>query len=455
MKKDRIGIKKVIFTTMLSVVFLFGMIGTAAAALPTNGTAGPAGTPTNPGYVAPTGAAIGAGLHFDTPTNPKIHSNYSANTDACASCHTTHTAIGANLLKWADTSTACFACHDGTVALAYDVNNGKNSATPAVKTSGGLFGSGGTQGAPTAGSSNHNVWNSVTVASAPGGSEVANIGDKLTGGDVNGTWVGNLSCSSCHTPHGLGGNGRILSPDPNGFAIKNKVLHGGANGTLATTTATVFTAPVVNWLKGYPYTDNFTKIYANGTLQTSGFSINYLTGVVTFDIAPAVPVTADYVPAIKVDLTVNQKQAANEFVTYNSGMNQFCGACHTDYNTDTAALKLAGASIAGHTSSGTYRTAYRHGVGMTWADTVRGTTLVKTNATAVLPFEGIVGNTGKVICLTCHFAHGTSDAFIQAKLTDNGNAGIAVAQGTTYDTVRSSALKRVANMGMCESCHQK
>ena len=34
------------------------------------------------------------------PANYRIHSNYTKNTDACASCHTTHTAVGNSLLQW-------------------------------------------------------------------------------------------------------------------------------------------------------------------------------------------------------------------------------------------------------------------------------------------------------------------------------------------------------------------
>ena len=42
-------------------------------------------------------------IYLPNETNPasyRIHSNYAKNTDACASCHATHTAVGDSLLQW-------------------------------------------------------------------------------------------------------------------------------------------------------------------------------------------------------------------------------------------------------------------------------------------------------------------------------------------------------------------
>lgn len=56
-------------------------------------------------------------------------------------------------------------------------------------------------------------------------------------------------------------------------------------------------------------------------------------------------------------------------------------------------------------------------------------------------FEEPTSTTGRITCLTCHYAHGTTDAFI--------------GDGQTYDDTRSTALKRQVNMALCETCHQK
>ena len=45
------------------------------------------------------------------------HTAFQLNTNSCASCHMTHTAIGANLLIRSTTSATCAACHDGTMGF--------------------------------------------------------------------------------------------------------------------------------------------------------------------------------------------------------------------------------------------------------------------------------------------------------------------------------------------------
>ena len=462
MSKKGINYGKIAVVLAVTLVLVLGLAATAMAALPTSGTAGAAGIPqtggTNgTGYTAPTPTDVNTnvsnnGIKWNTPTDQHIHSNYSSNTDACASCHTTHTGIGPALLKWQSTSAACFTCHDGTVTVAYNVVGGIADGA-SKQTSGGKFGS--STGLPTGiGASAHNVW-SVNISAAPGGSEVQNVTNKLTGGDANGTWYGAFSCASCHTPHGLGGNSRILQPDPNGLAWKSKVTGGGlGTGDGATV---MFQAPVGkrNWLKGYPY-NTATDVYVAGVKKTIGtdYNIDYANGSVTFTAAPAAAaaITADYVPGLVVSMTISNPRSASETVTYNSGTNGFCGACHTDYNTDkTTYLTDPTTSTSGQNKSGQYRLAYRHGVGMTWDDNVRGTDLVAPSGSAAnekMRFENVnaTNKQGKVICLTCHFAHGTDDTF---NGTWNGTAQ------TTNDSARGTALKRMANMGVCEACHKK
>ena len=375
---------------------------------------------------------LGRVVKYDSTTNQKIHSSYSSNTDACASCHTTHTAVGTDLLKWTNIASTCIACHDGTVTTTYNVKAGTIGATGA-KTSGGLFGVTETKTEP--GLSNHNYLGVVSTGAAPGGNQAEWVFDRK---DNYGVWNIMLDCVACHEPHGLGGNSRILSPDPNGIALQNKVV----GGSLTAVTANVeYSSPKQDWLKGYKYTPA-TNIYVGGSLVSTGYTINYLTGHVIF--SPALTgvniVTADYVPALIVQMQVNNKLAVNESVTYTNGMNKFCGACHTDYDTS------AQGAASGHTLTGLYRTAYRHGVGMTWNDGTRGTAVV---ASGILKFEGTTGTSGTIMCLTCHFAHGTDDEFINNGVTTD------TAIDPTIGIARSTALKRQVNMGLCETCHQK
>ena len=449
--------RRIVLLTILSVAFLFSFAAAAFAALSTtnpidipvgsvsggaatggtNGTGYNATTP-RPNPTPPSTTAVQPSIYLD---NGKIHSNYSANTDACASCHATHTAVGENLLQWANITWACKACHDGTVTTTYDVISGKIANT-ATKTSAGLIGT------VEAGLSRHSPTTaSSTTSLAAGGSENNATIDK------NGNWSTPFNCNACHSPHGQGGNSRILNADPNGIALQNKVSHTDPAGILTTTDPAykIYTAPKRDWIKGYPYTE-YTKIYVTNsaapqvtTQILTGFAIDYRTGKVTFDstvnLSNTDTVTADYVPGIHVVMDIDpiKKLTADETVKYISGMNQFCGACHTDYNTSTVTNQTG----SGHALTGEYRSAYRHQVGMIWNDAVRGTSVITdTTKPNPLKFENVnvTAGTGTVMCLTCHYAHGTDDAF---------------AGGTTSDLTRSTALKRQVNMSVCETCHQK
>ncbi len=350
----------------------------------------------------------------------EIHSNYQRNTDACASCHATHTAVGASLLQWATVTETCNACHDGTVAQTYDVMNGKIAAT-GKRTYGGLFMESAAEG--TNSLSRHSV-GTVNIGAAPGGAGTT------AASDANGSaWDKAFECTSCHTPHGQGGNYRILNPDVNGLAMLNKKV----GQAMTTTDNLVFSSPDANWIAGYPYSKS-TKVYVNGTAAAAGtYTIDYKNGKVTFNAPQTGTVTADYVPAIKVTATITGKLSTNEAVSYGEGFNKFCGACHTDYNTAAAM-----ASGSGEALTGAYHEAYRHQVGNNWGRSVSG-----------LKFEK--EDTSKAIsCLTCHVAHGTDQQWWTDWKGTSGWAG-----QVSGENAGSSALKRLPNMSTCEACHSK
>lgn len=114
---------------------------------------------------------------------------------------------------------------------------------------------------------------------------------------------------------------------------------------------------------------------------------------------------------------------ANEVVTYTSGVDAFCSACHTDFN--------ALAATSGDTANGVNSSKKRHRVGMGLGA-----------LTSTLPLQGT-----NVSCMTCHFAHGTSAAntvTFDRSATYNGTA-----------TSTSSTLLRLPNRGVCQECHKK
>jgi len=346
----------------------------------------------------------------------EIHSNYQRNTDACASCHATHTGVGASLLQWATVTETCNACHDGTIADTYDVMNGKIAAT-GKRTFGGVFMEAVAEG--TNSLSRHSV-GTVNIGAAPGGA-----GATATA-DANGSsWDKQFECTSCHTPHGQGGNYRILTPDVNGLAMLGKKV----GVALTTTDNLTFASPDTNWIAGYPYS-KYTKVYVNGVAASSkDYTIDYKAGTVTFKVAQTGAVTADYVPAVKVEGTVTGKLTAAENVTYGKGFNKFCGACHTDYNT-------SGIAGSGEVLSGTYHEAYRHAVGFAYGSGEK---------------PGLKLATGnEVTCMTCHVAHGTDQQWWADWKTTSGWLG-----EVSGENAGSSALKRLPNMSTCEACHAK
>ncbi len=368
-------------------------------------------------------------------TETTIHSDYQKNTDACASCHVAHTGVGRNLLQWASTADACWACHNGTVSTTYNVQAGKIANTT-TRTYGGLFGDGDISVADSVYNlSQHGVRSSLTAGAAPGGS------NQSSAADSNGQWTSAFTCVSCHNPHNLGGNARILNPDPNGVqsitAAKSKFQ------LTQVGTTTQYTSGIGYWLTGYNYTP---KVYVGATAGaavqvTSGFTIDRAGGSVTFTSAPGSNVYADFTPALRVTMTVANKLASNETVTYLGGINAFCGACHTDYNTNRTG-STTGSALA---LNGVYTQAYRHQVGMIYPD-YAGVTGLK--------FQDQGGTQDVVVCLTCHVAHGTNQQY----WIDSLNA----AEGGTYwnattavEKSGSSALKRKPNMAVCETCHKK
>lgn len=132
-------------------------------------------------------------------------------------------------------------------------------------------------------------------------------------------------------------------------------------------------------------------------------------------------------------------EAAKDYNDENWGVDQsnICAACHNAYH---KSLVSQGSTLDG--------TTYTHRVDMAWNVVPAGVT-VGANNPETLGYDGVAGNGdevplglgGFVMCQTCHVAHGTS-----ATMTALSTNGIP-----TTD----SALLRLNNRGVCQSCHQK
>jgi len=142
----------------------------------------------------------------------------------------------------------------------------------------------------------------------------------------------------------------------------------------------------------------------------------------------------------------------DELVIHQRGINEFCGACHTDYNTGDE----------GHPGSehmvGTYSKAYRHAVGV-YYDINRSKPRGIGNGEK--RSEWLKLEDDRITCLTCHLAHGTNEDYWKRTIGsrryigDIRWAGYGDFVGDDIEELSgSSALKRLPNMGVCEVCHE-
>lgn len=158
------------------------------------------------------------------PPTQTRHGSYSERTEACTACHGLHSALHPKLLKGPTTTDLCGTCHDGS-GSKYDMVNGVVRTGPDwetfTKSPAGPFG---TQlrdvaGAPVL-TSRHNVLRAGLQAGggvadtaaqlwqAPGSSYLA--AGSAPGGSA---WTSALLCTSCHEPHNRFNNYRLLRGD--------------------------------------------------------------------------------------------------------------------------------------------------------------------------------------------------------------------------------------------------
>lgn len=241
------------------------------------------------------------------------------------------------------------------------------------------------------------------------------------------------TCQSCHW--GVGTNSKYNVKDGEtstatgkapslGGPMSHTAGAGDQWGNKGTTSAHEFDpATSVTAPGGYNATQSLTCTSCHGAHETGNYrqiqtAITYpdgpsttTTATVTFRAAAAAPVAT-----------------AGESASYLSGSVGLCAACHSDYNA---------ATTSGHTAaSGTFVTngKYRHAVNVAPAS-------YGTGLTTSLPLEGTnaTANQNMVVCLTCHYAHGT----------------VATGAETSSVSGSSTMLKRIDNMGVCEDCHKK
>lgn len=373
------------------------------------------------------------------PPDKIPHGGYATETNLCLSCHQTHTAVGGRLLKAESIKALCLTCHEGS-GSKYDVLNGQirgaegwgaisNTPNTSPESLAGAFGTAGNPPGTVTVSPNLKTITSahtmdVAINQAPGGSTA---------------YSGNLSCASCHNPHGTT-NYRILRT-----YINDPAWNISVNARAVTSDPNT----------GKEAADYF------GTYNTTNSPLN------------ANPTSS---------ITMLCRSCHRDFALSAGG-----GIVDSGYESNPSNFDAGnpfGATpntLTGHT--------YRHAIGISVFSGRLADSSIEVaipDATKItLPLENpnatmlATNNTtnNKIVCITCHVAHGTDRtgynpvtnqsvtlaAYDPATFTRNIDYGVG-GDMDVWDASNSpsgpwpkasTVLKRINNMGVCENCHQK
>jgi predicted CXXCH cytochrome family protein len=345
------------------------------------------------------------------------------NADSCAGCHRTHTAQGPYLLAAESEEALCLTCHGATgTGATTDVENGIQYTLSSVRGNavlGALRGGGFLEARIASGDAARLTYMRTATATsqrtkvpvlAAGEAVTSSHLDLAAGVSSTGIAWGNgaisatpdagaaldISCGSCHNPHG-NGNYRIL----------NAIPHGDDAGPFVEPTTGVVVTDAA--LPPPGDTRNYTVIQAKDGTSTLLASQVVTYGATAGDYfhrtVPWDPQVDDTVVGSSSGLTAND--APNGLAsTFNTQINQWCSQCHSRY--------LA-ASGAWNTDSGDAIFKYRH------------------------------TNTSNKPCTTCHVAHGSN-----ADMSGVYSSSAEYPDGTTSP---SSRLLKLDNRGTCVACH--
>jgi len=135
--------------------------------------------------------------------------------------------------------------------------------------------------------------------------------------------------------------------------------------------------------------------------------------------------------------------------------NLFCSACHTDYLPAITAAEQRQRGVG----VGIYSVRYRHSINV--SASVYGTVYMPVSGWTGFSGTNLTGSpsgTGnRLMCLSCHFAHGTDSRlmlFADGTRVSSGTGGVGTPTDPgQVDRNPSSALKRFINAASCITCH--
>jgi hypothetical protein len=403
-------------------------------------------------------ALVALALPTVATANFAIHGNYVADTDACAGCHRAHTSV--STITWQDINTNshsallvstatemwqfCYACHDATSQGAdTNVQQGLYEGT-LYGTQGAVLNGGGFESVGVSQTTSTHVMNGASWGAYGGGYPGARVAgwDPTANGQSVGADIGEsvpikMDCATCHDPHGSS-NYRILKAYVNGNYV------GGYTPSADPTN---------------PNPDGFVSSVETGW-PDGGFRLhtaypNYQPNYTT----------AMYAKGYNQPDTLNPSPAAN----VDKGMSGWCSGCHSTYlgavATQTVGTKQYRSFASTYNAGDGFGLRLRHKHPMNVAlDTYQAGDKASMVVTSTLPLAHDYGEKGQpwastgdwIECLTCHRAHGTQATMVgwanQLSAVPGDQVPDFVSRTGTQDP---SALLRLNNRGVCETCHNK
>ncbi len=345
------------------------------------------------------------------------HGQFTETTNTCMVCHGLHSAPNAKLLKARTITDLCASCHDGS-SSKYDMVMGRVRTgadwTSYTNNPAGAFG---TQlkdvaGAPVM-NSVHNVWREGLTADASASATAAQYWQApgstyLTAPNPDpGTWLREFVCTGCHNPHNWFQNFRLLRADFNAGSYVFPDRDGAYS-------AKVVVRGVSEVNLGYPGGGQMASRYLAGNSGDTGSGItNFCTGCHRAFAGPYnekyPTLTAGYDPYDPVyenvyDYTWSGSNADNDALDNpgTHGWKRHMMAMPADYALLYSGDRVIDTGRRGATSSQSRL--------VDWDGT---------NLPIYIPLEGpfedndTPGNgyaRNKVVCLTCHVAHGSPRA---------------------------------------------
>lgn len=312
------------------------------------------------------------------------HGNYDNNTNTCQNCHASHKSEGARLIKEATIGAMCDTCH--SAAVSGGVGSRYMTDIGGVQGSDGKYvqALGGLFGRPT-GDSNDTTSPNGLMAGTVNSSDITAV--------INEVWkeykVGSETLGSSTSTHAL----EVYNQAAPGDSVAGRDMSCTACH------------------QGHPNDNNYRLL--KSSINTS--NIGEIEAYAANDTGTSV---SDPVSGMNL----------LEKGRYVNNMNEFCAQCHSIFEVGEGAAS----------SKGEGQLHYLHPVGVDM-------TYTSSNGSGQLTLDTKLplSASNQILCLTCHFAHGTpvADNSIQASNYIANN--------------NSSMLKRRANQAVCEDCHQK